>query len=84
MNLEKNELTIHRRADDFEDPRSIQPNEKTNARILHVDQELASALHTYVVKYRQAVSGATEALSTTELHQHAESETVPVGYRQTN
>ena len=58
MNLEKNELTIHRRADDFEDPRSIQPNAKTNARILYVDQELASALHAYVVKYRQAVSGA--------------------------
>ncbi len=58
MNLEKNELTIHRRADDFEDPRSIQPNAKTNARILYVDQELASALHAYVVKFRQAVGGA--------------------------
>ncbi len=58
MNLEKNELTIHRRADDFEDPRSIQPNAKTNSRILYVDQELASALHAYVVKYRQAVDGA--------------------------
>lgn len=58
MNLAKNELTVHRRADDFEDPRSIQPNAKTNARILYVDQELASALHAYVVKYRQAVGGA--------------------------
>lgn len=58
MNLERNELTVHRRADDFEDPRSIQPNAKTNARMLYVDQELASALHAYVVKYRQAVSGA--------------------------
>lgn len=58
MNLAKNELTIHRRADDFEDPRSIQPNAKTNSRILYLDQELASALHAYVVRYRQAVSGA--------------------------
>lgn len=58
MNLEKNELTIHRRADDFEDPRSIQPNAKTNARILHVDQELASALHAYVVNFRHRVGGA--------------------------
>ncbi|AYN21992.1 tyrosine-type recombinase/integrase [Alcaligenes nematophilus] len=58
MNLEKNELTIHRRADDVEDPRSIQPNAKTNARILYVDQELASALHAYVVKFRQTVGGA--------------------------
>lgn len=58
MNLATNELTIHRRADDLEDPRSIQPNAKTNARILYVDQELASALHIYVVKFRQAVGGA--------------------------
>ena len=58
MNLAKNELTVHRRADDFEDPRSIQPNAKTNARILYVDQEVASALHTYVVKFRRAVGGA--------------------------
>lgn len=58
INLEKNELIIHRRADDSEDLRSIQPNAKTNARVLYVDQELASALHAYVVKYRQAVGGA--------------------------
>lgn len=58
MSLEKNELTIHRRADDVEDPRSMQPNAKTNARILYVDQELASALHAYVVRFRQAVGGA--------------------------
>lgn len=58
MNLEKNELTIHRRADDFEDPRPIQPNAKTNARILYVDQELASALHAYLVRYRQSMGGA--------------------------
>ncbi len=60
MNLEKNELTIHRRADDVEDPRSIQPNAKTNARILYVDQELASALHVYVVKFRRVVGGAKQ------------------------
>ncbi len=58
MNLATNELTIHRRADDFEDPRTRQPNAKTNARILHIDQKLASALHAYVVKFRQAVGGA--------------------------
>lgn len=58
VNLEKNELTIHRRADDIEDPRTIQPNTKTNARILSLDREMASALHSYVVNYRQAVGEA--------------------------
>ena len=58
VNLEKNEVTIYRRADDVEDPRSIQPNAKTKARILPIDQELAQALHIYVVKYRRTFSGA--------------------------
>jgi len=59
MNVQKLELTIHRRADDVEDPRSIQPNAKTNARILYVDQELASALHDYVVNFRRTMGGAS-------------------------
>ena len=58
INLAKNEITIHRRADDIDDPRRIQPNAKTNARILFIDQELGSALHTYIVKFRTAVGNA--------------------------
>lgn len=58
MNLERNELTIHRRADDADDTRSIQPNAKTSARILFLEQDLAAALHTYVVKFRRQVEGA--------------------------
>lgn len=58
INLAKNEITIHRRADDSDDPRPIQPNAKTNARILYIDQELGSALHTYIVKFRSTVGNA--------------------------
>lgn len=58
INLAKNEITIHRRADDIDDPRHIQPNAKTKARILYIDQELGSALHTYIVKFRLAVGNA--------------------------
>jgi integrase len=52
INFRTNELTIHRRADDVEDPRRVQPNAKTSARVLALDAELTRGLHRYLVKYR--------------------------------
>lgn len=58
INFRANELTIHRRADDPADPRSVQPNAKTNARVLPIDPELARGLHGYLVKHRDLIGRA--------------------------
>ena len=45
-------LTIHRRHDNPEDPRTTQPVAKTHGRILALDDQVRDALHTWIVHHR--------------------------------
>jgi integrase len=58
INFRANELTVHRRADDVDDPRPVQPNAKTKARVLALDAELSRGLHLYVVNNRNKLRGS--------------------------
>lgn len=57
INFRTNELTIHRRADDASDPRGVQPNAKTKARVLPLHSDLARGLHHYL-KFRENTNKA--------------------------
>lgn len=54
INFQTNEVTIHRRADDPEDPRRHQPLTKTRGRLLPLGAELAKSTFTYISKHRRA------------------------------
>ncbi|MGH2624907.1 MAG: tyrosine-type recombinase/integrase, partial [Sphingobacterium sp.] len=58
INFQKNEVTIHRRADDVNDPRLDQPQTKTKARVLPMSSALASLTRDYIINRRSAFKGA--------------------------
>lgn len=58
FNFQANELFIARRADAPEDPRRLQPNAKTQARLLPLGDELVRIVREYVLKYRRGVGRA--------------------------
>ena len=51
----RNEVTIHRRADDRDDPRHYQPQTKTRARVLPVSDTLLAETQAYVMNQRGAL-----------------------------
>jgi integrase len=51
-------VTIHRRADDIDDPRVLQPNAKTLPRELEIKRELLELTEDYVLNDRLTFSGA--------------------------
>lgn len=53
-------VTIHRRADDVEDPRVAQPNAKTLPRELELERELLELTEDYVINDRSKLSGARQ------------------------
>lgn len=58
INFVENKITIHRSADDIEDPRVHQPNAKTEARELDLSSNLCVQLHEYIMKFRRQIRGA--------------------------
>jgi len=58
IDFRKGQVTIHRRADDKLDPRKNQPNVKTKARILSVDQDLLKKTQEYIINFRRSLEGA--------------------------
>ncbi len=58
INFQSNEVLIARRADDPNDPRKNQPNTKTNARLLALDEELSTLTQRYVMSTRKSLAGA--------------------------
>jgi len=58
IDFRKGKVTIHRRADDKLDPRKNQPNAKTKARILDIDQELLKKTQEYIMSFRRSLEGA--------------------------
>lgn len=58
IDFKANEITVHRRADDAEDTRVIQPNAKTRARVLKISPQLAREVHQYLTKHREGAQRA--------------------------
>jgi integrase len=58
INFQANEVLIARSADSPDDPRKEQPNTKTLARLLALDQDLAALTRQYIVGARRKVPGA--------------------------
>lgn len=54
----RKEVTIHRRADDPDDPRRYQPQTKTRARVLPVSGALLAETQTYILSHRSALPNA--------------------------
>lgn len=54
----RKEVTIHRRADDPDDPRRYQPQTKTRARVLPVSGTLLAETQTYILNHRSALPWA--------------------------
>jgi integrase len=54
----RKEVTIHRRADDPDDPRRYQPQTKTRARVLPVSGSLLVETQTYILDHRSALPKA--------------------------
>lgn len=52
------EVTIHRRADDPDDPRRQQPQTKTRARVLPLSDSLLAETQAYILNHRSALPGA--------------------------
>jgi integrase len=51
-------ITVHRRPDDPEDPRTVQPSSKTNARALPLGGKLTDLLYEWIVHHRTGIDGA--------------------------
>ncbi|WP_349655687.1 site-specific integrase [Xanthomonas sp. 10-10] len=49
------EVTIHRRADDPEDPRRNQPQTKTRARVLQLQKDLLTQTNAYILDHRSGL-----------------------------
>ncbi|SNR39776.1 Phage integrase family protein [Puniceibacterium sediminis] len=60
INFRNLEVSIHRRADDPDDPRVDQPNAKTKDRILHLEPPVADMIHDYIIKHRIRIPGAKQ------------------------
>ncbi len=58
VDFRKGTVTIHRRADDANDPRTNQPQSKTRAREIPLDDGLKSLTYNYVMNYRSSLIGA--------------------------
>lgn len=54
----RKEVTIHRRADDLDDPRRNQPQTKTRARVLPLSASLMAETQAYILNYRATLSEA--------------------------
>lgn len=54
----RKEVTIHRRADDPDDPRRHQPQTKTRARVLPVSDALLAETQAYILNHRSALPQA--------------------------
>lgn len=54
----RREVTIHRRADDPEDPRRNQPQTKTRARVLLLREDLLAETQAYILEHRSMLSQA--------------------------
>lgn len=54
----RKEVTIHRRADDPNDPRQYQPQTKTRARVLPISSALLAETQTYILNYRSTLPQA--------------------------
>ena len=54
----RKEVTIHRRADDPDDPRQYQPQTKTRARVLPVSGTLLAETQAYILNHRSALPRA--------------------------
>ena len=51
----RKEVTVHRRADDPDDPRRHQPQTKTRARVLPLSEALLSETQAYILSHRSAL-----------------------------
>lgn len=58
IDFRKGTVTIHRRADDSNDPRTNQPQSKTKAREMPLDDGLKSLTYAYVMNRRSSLAGA--------------------------
>lgn len=58
INFHNNQLKIARRADEQDDPRSLEPNAKTLERRLPIGEALVHELHEYITKDRRNVQNA--------------------------
>lgn len=56
----RKEVTIHRRADDPEDPRQYQPQTKTRARVLPISGTLLAETQAYILNHRSALPQANK------------------------
>ena len=54
----RKEVTIHRRADDPDDPRRHQPQTKTRARVLPLSEALLAETQSYILNHRSALPRA--------------------------
>ena len=54
----RKEVTIHRRADDSEDPRRYQPQTKTRARVLPIGETLLEQTQAYILNHRSKLPQA--------------------------
>ncbi|AME23703.1 tyrosine-type recombinase/integrase [Burkholderia sp. PAMC 26561] len=59
IRLEKLQIAVCRRPDDALDPRIIEPNVKTAARLLPIPPALASILESYILDHRRQIRNAT-------------------------
>jgi integrase len=60
INFQANEVLISRRPDSLDDPRKYQPNTKTKARLLPIDEGLATLTRQYIVGARRKIAGARQ------------------------
>lgn len=51
-------VTVHRRPDDPDDPRTVQPSSKTMARLLPLNGRLTDLLYEWIVHHRPKIAGA--------------------------
>lgn len=58
IDFQKGTVTIHRRADDEQDPRTNQPQTKTKAREIPLSEGLKSQSYAYVMNHRSALKGS--------------------------
>lgn len=58
IDFREGRVTIRRRADDADDPRTQQPNAKTKARVLRLDRELLESTEHYILEHRRRFPSA--------------------------
>ena len=51
-------ITVHRRPDDPDDPRTVQPSTKTNSRALPLGGKLTDLLYEWIAHHRAGINGA--------------------------